>query len=534
MKTKSLSKEKKRKNRRNSGRRSCPSVATSSNDEIAPGAFEIGGSTEETFLSNTIAPMDPEQFPAPGLSRTMVVPEAELAPNLDEMVAMGVKKYIQHQTIQAVAISERKSPREQSKGRVFKAVIAIFFLAVIAAVTTTTVVLSKDENKNNEENEIDVPGTKNPSVKNEQTSVENTNSTPGPVAPAGWVVLGQDLYGKTWDDQYGSAVATLHDGQRIVTCARWPEFFTRVYEFDVENGLWQQLGDEFPYGASGGVAIDETGQRVAIADYTNGGIRVLDWINSSWVEKSHVGVGLTGEPWFLGISISMSLDGTRVALGDGPSEQAYIFENTEGDSWVQIGDGLSGYMFSVGLSGDGRRAIVGAENAATVYDWNDVQWVEVGQTLTDDGSQGDFGSPIAISRNGNVVAVAASRANAGAAANGLVRVYQWLENNWLQLGDDIVGESPYDEFGSAIAFSANGTRIAIGAAYADPGYVRVYEWNSEQWMKIGIEIEDSQDSYFGGAVALSDDGEVVVAGDWSYGCDGGSCGFVRTFSFQAP
>jgi WD40 repeat protein len=365
------------------------------------------------------------------------------------------------------------------------------------------------------------------------TTVELTNSTTDPVAPAGWITLGQDLYGKTWDDQYGSAVAASHDGQRIVACARWPEFFTRVYEFDTESWLWRQIGDELPYGASEGVAMDETGQRVAIGDYASGGARVFDWINSNWVEHAHVGAGLTGEPSFLGISLSMSMDGNRIALGDGPSQLAYVFERTkDGLSWVQIGDGLSGCMYSVRLSGDGRRAIVGGENAATVYEWNDVQWMQVGQSLSDEGAGGDYGSPIAISHNGNVVAVAATRANGGASANGIVRVYNWVDNNWLQFGGDIVGESPYDEFGTAVALSGNGTRIAIGAEYAEPGYVRVYEWNSLQWMKIGIEIKDSLYGYFGTAVDLSDDGEVVVAGDWSYNCEGGYCGFVRAFRFK--
>ena len=48
---------------------------------------------------------------------------------------------------------------------------------------------------------------------------------------------------------------------------------------------------------------------------------------------------------------------------------------------------------------------------------------------------------------------------------------------WIQLGSDIDGEGTNEYFGTSIAMSSNGLKIAIGAkgANSDNGLVRVYE-----------------------------------------------------------
>ena len=53
----------------------------------------------------------------------------------------------------------------------------------------------------------------------------------------------------------------------------------------------------------------------------------------------------------------------------------------------------------------------------------------------------------------------------------------------VQLGGDIDGESAYDESGSSVSLSSDGTTVAIGAAYNDgngsnAGHVRIYEYTA--------------------------------------------------------
>ena len=65
---------------------------------------------------------------------------------------------------------------------------------------------------------------------------------------------------------------------------------------------------------------------------------------------------------------------------------------------------------------------------------------------------------------------------------GHVRIYQWQENNWVQIGADIHGEATDNLSGESVSLNAEGNRVAIGARLNDgdappnhDGHVRVYE-----------------------------------------------------------
>ena len=67
---------------------------------------------------------------------------------------------------------------------------------------------------------------------------------------------------------------------------------------------------------------------------------------------------------------------------------------------------------------------------------------------------------------------------------GHVRVYQFLNDAWSKIGDDIDGEAANDESGWSVSLSYDGSTVAIGALYNDGttdsindsrGHVRVYQ-----------------------------------------------------------
>ena len=47
--------------------------------------------------------------------------------------------------------------------------------------------------------------------------------------------------------------------------------------------------------------------------------------------------------------------------------------------------------------------------------------------------------------------------------SGHVRVYQYINSSWVQLGTDIDGEAEYDKSGYSVSLSADGSTVAIGA-----------------------------------------------------------------------
>jgi hypothetical protein len=92
--------------------------------------------------------------------------------------------------------------------------------------------------------------------------------------------------------------------------------------------------------------------------------------------------------------------------------------------------------------------------------------------------------------------------------------------SWTQRGSDIDGEAANNASGNSVALSSDGNTLAIGALYNDggagtAGHVRVYTWNSgtSAWVQRGSDIDgEAADDYSGTSVALSSDGNTLAIG----------------------
>ena len=189
---------------------------------------------------------------------------------------------------------------------------------------------------------------------------------------------------------------------------------------------------------SGGTLIDTA---VCISSPYEHGRRLLQ--ASSWIQ---VGGDIDGEAAGdkSGSSVSMSSDGTRMAIGahvnggTGTKAGHVRVYSESGGTWTQLGGDIdgeaaedkTGYGHSVSMSSDGTRiAIGGKENDGTS-----------GSTSDDRGH---------------------------------VRVYEYdaaktsAPAKWAQVGGDIDGEAAGDESGSSVSMSSDGTRVAIGAPLND-------------------------------------------------------------------
>lgn len=155
------------------------------------------------------------------------------------------------------------------------------------------------------------------------------------------------------------------------------------------------------------------------------------------------------------------------------------------------------------------------------------QWVQVGSTISTRGA-------VSMSSDGNRIVVGNPFVGLG-----LVRVYQWKNNNWSQLGTDILGVSNDYEFATKVSLSADGATIAIGTPRrmgffqifgSSPigsgiitrgdagGQVNVYRWNGSKWLQLGGAIEDGSGNYdFGKTVSMAANGNRVVIGSPSNG-----------------
>ncbi|MFM7983478.1 MAG: hypothetical protein ACKPKO_29550 [Candidatus Fonsibacter sp.] len=65
-----------------------------------------------------------------------------------------------------------------------------------------------------------------------------------------------------------------------------------------------------------------------------------------------------------------------------------------------------------------------------------------------------------LSPDGNNIAIGYSNYNNN---TGLVRIYRYINSNWIQLGTNINGSIINENFGFSISLSYNGSIVAIGS-----------------------------------------------------------------------
>ena len=344
----------------------------------------------------------------------------------------------------------------------------------------------------------------------------------------------------------------------------------RVYKY--ENSKWTQLGGDIEGEAAGdqsgySVSLSLDGNRVAIGapgNYGNGAssghVRVYKYENSKWTQ---LGGDIEGEAAGdqSGYSVSLSLDGKRVAIGayrnDGKgtySGHVRVHELVEG-KWEQLGLDIEGEAagdqsgYSVSLSLDGKRVAIGAyrndgkgtySGHVRVHELVEGKWEQLGLDIDGEAAVNFSGWSVSLSSNGNRVAIGAIYNDGNGTDSGHVRVHEYSGTEWKQLGGDIDGEAAGDDSGYSVSLSSDGTRVAIGARYNDgngdsSGHVRVYKYEYGTWTQLGLDIDgEAAGDNSGRSVSLSSDGTRVAIGAYGNDGNGDSSGHVRVFSFTNP
>ena len=277
-----------------------------------------------------------------------------------------------------------------------------------------------------------------------------------------------------------------------------------------------------------------------------------------------VGSSLSGPPdddnLFFGISVSLSGDGKRFATGlpgidksvtDNDVGQVQIFD-FEGEGWVLTStldfdtrQGKAGE--AVALSTDGGRVIVGSPfwsnevGLISVFEYDGSDgWQQIGSDTggKDSDREGRFGKTVSISQDGRIIAAGAPFAfSESVDVGGVVRVFEDIGSEWVQMGQDLVPKFNNTLFGTSIAMSADGRRIAVGATNVDieVGRLVVFDFNGTHWSQTGQALDGANDfDNFGGSVALSAGGNLLAVGAiGSPGADSRfNSGKVQVFEFD--
>jgi hypothetical protein len=389
------------------------------------------------------------------------------------------------------------------------------------------------------------------------------------------VQIGDDIDGAAADDQSGRSVSLSSDGRTVAIGAGNDDNgdragHVRVYRWNGTN--WSQLGADIDGEAAGdesgwSVSLSSDGQTVAIGAILNGDngdragqVRIYHWSGTHWVQR---GADIDGEAQGdqSGWSVVLSSDGETVAIGaflndgNGSNSGHVRIYWWDGADWIQRGADIDGEAagdasaYAVALSSDGQSVAIGARSNAgngggsghvRIYQWDGTAWDQRGADIDGEAAGDQSGWSVALSSDAQTVAIGAPRNSGGnGASRGHVRVYQWDGTAWIQRGADIDGEANGDESGGAVALSSDGQTVAIGASRASgsngivSGHVRIYQWDGADWTQRGADIDGEESGDESGyAVALSSDGQTVAIGARSNDGNGvqfGQSGHVRIF-----
>ena len=390
-----------------------------------------------------------------------------------------------------------------------------------------------------------------------------------------WKQIGQDIDGESLIDKSGFAVSLSSDGTIVAIGARENDGATfditddrghvRVYQNI--DGTWIQMGSDIDGEArddfsGSSVSLSSDGTRLAIGTPANDGngissghVRVYEYTSGNWIQMgSDVDGDAEGD--YSGQSVSLSDDGLILAIGanynDGngiDAGQVRIYQY-EGSDWVQMGVDIDGEAagdgsgHSISLSADGFRVAIGAfsndgngsgSGHVRVYQYGGDVWIQVGEDIDGEAEDDYSGSSVSLSSDGSIVAIGANFNDGNGINSGHVRVYKYMSDAWIQMGEDIDGEATTDLSGYAVSLNSDGSIVAIGAYANDgngsgSGHVRVYKYFSGTWIQLGSDIDgETEGDGSGASTSLSSDGYIVAIGAYANDGNGENAGHVRVF-----
>jgi hypothetical protein len=326
-----------------------------------------------------------------------------------------------------------------------------------------------------------------------------------------WVLLGQEINATASAVESGYDVGINYDGNTIVIGTPGQDRM-RVYDLNVSDNWSPRTSNGYnifssqnPQRAGHSVSINASGNVAAMGAPLGNKVWIFD------IEPD-VGTGLmSGNPLvvpgtYAGGSIDLDDEGNTIVVGAYKSNsergQVLVYDFI-GANWVQRGQILSGvnnydqFGFDVSMSNDGNTIAVGSKGwdsnpnnttyeigETAVYDWDGSSWVQRGSSIQGVNFFDQCGFSVSLSGNGNRMAIGYKGSNEEFTAGGLVRIFDWNGNAWVQNGDPIYGDGINVYSGHSVGLSDNGSILAIGAIQGtgpineftnQQGQVRIYE-----------------------------------------------------------
>ena len=364
-------------------------------------------------------------------------------------------------------------------------------------------------------------------------------------------------------DQFGFAVALSDDGATLAVSANLEDSAATGVDGDPRDNSMENSGAVYVFRRS----------------------------DEGWRQEAYVKASNTGEPEDgdnFGYALGLSADGNTLAVGatgedgsnasangDGSDNSArgagavYVFVREDGN-WTQQAylkasnaDATDLFGVSLAISDDGNTLVIGAldedgsssgvdglddndsrgSGAVYVFTRDGAQWQQQSYLKASNASRNDAFSMVAVSGDGNTLAVAsfdedssdtgvgADQTDDSSEDSGAVYVFSREGGSWAQTAYiKPSNTSPFDQFGTRLSLNRDGSVLAVGAPLEDgsasgvngpqddladeAGAVYLFRRTGDEWRQTAYLKAPASEIYdeYGANVALDDSGETVAVG----------------------
>lgn len=199
------------------------------------------------------------------------------------------------------------------------------------------------------------------------------------------------------------------------------------------------------------------------------------------------------------------------------------------------------------MSRNGQRVAIGAPGSdgngtasghVRIFEVIDGEWLQMGEDIDGVIEHDHAGAAVGLNEDGSILVVSSTGNDDSEDGAGHVRIFEWNGTEWLQIGSAINGIAYGDEFGYSVDINALGDIVIMGSPYNDgagtySGHARIFQLVDEEWEQMGSDIEGAElYDYFGGAVSIDIDGRRVAIGARGNDDNGSFAGHARVFDYE--
>eukprot|EP01084_Bolivina_argentea_P256856 432617_1 len=382
-----------------------------------------------------------------------------------------------------------------------------------------------------------------------------------------WDPRGPEIVGESGGDGLGGPVSSNSDGTIVAIGAPSGSELkgsVGVWEYNGSDDIWEQRGDDIVGEVSEdlagfSIALSKNGDVVAIGAPDHDTIDdcdcegelaevTLEYLGESTVDIEFFGPRRARQP-MKGVTNGDKVVRSLIGIYDLPVTKFKVYDPDTKELLCSMDvdttcskDIVGTYgcdetwMISGWKDGNGKECSFASDAGQTrIFEYKTEEWTQRGRDINGEFEGDASGFSVALSDNGDVIAIGSPHNAEGA---GHVRIYEWAQRGWMQRwrwkrrGEDIDGDK-YDSLGKSVSLSSDGNIVAI----AGRKQMRVYKWMDGGWKRRGDDIPmviylrrlirdkeytETYESYEVSS-ALNSNGDIVAFA---------SLGYVRVFEYD--